>query len=521
MSTKLSQKLERINASMARIREKTNLPNAVIEDVATAVEQLGTSGGETTKTNIYKVATIEERDAITDMVEDDMCVVHTSSIANMQVTDSVTAITFPATVVLPEAITDYLFTSLQDADRTTDVMVDASNTSCRISVMTASDYLDIRYTSTDGITYTRTDTNAETIEFSSPVSCARVEEWNDLLGYFLQVGGATFEGLFQYKNNGWQYANIGLSIQPNDLLKDSVVYTSTGLVTGNLASDITKDTLLKANAVLNDINKIPVKSCSNLFYQTDAESYYIVQALDLNAITNMKGMFDNCKSAKVIPFFDTSNVTNIESMFYGCTSLETLPLLNFGKVTNMKNAFSYCKSLKEMPLFDTSSATEFFSAVQNCESLTTFPLWDLSNASSLMSMFSGCTNLRSVPKFNLSKASSLGFMFSNCKSLTSLPSFNLSSAGSLESFVSGCTSLVDFPLYTCTGLVNMGNMVKNCPNLSDQSLNNVLTIAKNNTSGINSSARTTTKLGLNATQKERIKSLSAYSSFISAGWKNE
>ena len=45
MSTKLSQKLERINSSVSRIRQKVELPNAVIEDVATAVEQLSTSGG--------------------------------------------------------------------------------------------------------------------------------------------------------------------------------------------------------------------------------------------------------------------------------------------------------------------------------------------------------------------------------------------------------------------------------------------------------------------------------------------
>lgn len=40
MSTKLSQKLERINSSVSRIRQKVELPHAVIEDVATAIETL-------------------------------------------------------------------------------------------------------------------------------------------------------------------------------------------------------------------------------------------------------------------------------------------------------------------------------------------------------------------------------------------------------------------------------------------------------------------------------------------------
>lgn len=135
-------------------------------------------------------------------------------------------------------------------------------------------------------------------------------------------------------------------------------------------------------------------------------------------------------------------------------------------------------------------------------------------------MFGGCVNLLSVPNFNLSKVTEANFMFLDCKSLTSLPNFDLSSSLTLESFASGCSSLVDFPLYNCTHLVNLDKVVQDCPSLSDESLNNILILAKNNTSRIHVNSRTTTKLGFNADQKERIKSLSAYSEFISAGWKN-
>jgi surface protein len=69
--------------------------------------------------------------------------------------------------------------------------------------------------------------------------------------------------------------------------------------------------------VLDDINKIPVKSCSSLFFKTDAESYYIVQALDLSAITNMKSMFSNMTNLISLDIvnFDTSRVDNMYEMF--------------------------------------------------------------------------------------------------------------------------------------------------------------------------------------------------------------
>ena len=200
MSTKLSQKLERINASVARIREKTNLPNAVIEDVATAIETLevptgsiaivenGTvdvtnyaqaevnvpglvpagsititengsvdvtnyaeaivdvasgSGGEITKTNIYKVSSIGERDAIADMVEGDLCVIHYNAKVNMDSSAVVSEITFPATVVLPSAFSGSTGTTLQSDDYS--FMIDLSLTASRMrATIMGDDYITLR-----------------------------------------------------------------------------------------------------------------------------------------------------------------------------------------------------------------------------------------------------------------------------------------------------------------------------------------------------------------------------------------
>ena len=477
MSTKLSQKLERINASMARIREKTNLPNAVIEDVATAVEQLGTSGGEDVKTNIYKVASIEERNAITDMVEGDMCVVHTSTMANMQVTDSVTAITFPATVVLPEALTDYIFTSLRDADRTVDIMVDGSDTRCRISIMMDSDYLDISYTSTDGITYTRTDTYAETIEFSSPVSCAYPEEWNDLVGYFLQVGGVSFDGLFEYKDSAWGYAKIGISTTPDYVYTGKDVYTNSGKNAGTLTEDAT-DTFDDVNArvyaeIQEQYNAMPVvavpASADNLY---SGKNMYTIPVkgdgtplLDTSATTYMYATFSYCKNLLYLPKIDTSKVTSMQYTFRDCNKLKTIAQIDTSKVTDMRWMFCNCSSLETIPLLDTSSCVTMQEMFEGCKNLKSIPLINTSKVNTMRSMFASCSSLTTIPLLSTGSVTDMSSMFGGCSSLTTIPLLNTGSVTNMNSMFSYCSSLTTIPLLNTSNVTTMQYMFQSCENL--------------------------------------------------------
>ena len=230
MATKLDAALERIDVAVDRIRTKVSKPTESIEDVATAVEALGTGGSE--PQDIYKVKTIAERNAI-EAEEGDTCLVLESSIANLKVDDSVTKITFPAVVTLPEVFDGYGYMSLRDADRLYDVMVMLEPTMCRIDIMAGEDYVSINYTSEDSITFTREE-DIESYEFPVPVSCAYPEEWIDELGYFLQVGSINFEGIFQYVDGAWEFANVGLSADSSMMFKPSGGYTSKGTVLGNI-----------------------------------------------------------------------------------------------------------------------------------------------------------------------------------------------------------------------------------------------------------------------------------------------
>ena len=56
----------------------------------------------------------------------------------------------------------------------------------------------IEYESSDGITYTRTDTTGNPVDLGTEIYYERAEYWNDVIGKFIQVGGNVFEGLYEY-----------------------------------------------------------------------------------------------------------------------------------------------------------------------------------------------------------------------------------------------------------------------------------------------------------------------------------
>ena len=322
--------------------------NVSLDELVTKVE----AGGATTKSNIYKVASIEERDAITDMVEGDMCVVHTSSIANMQVTDSVTAIIFPATVVLPSAIADdTIFISMSDENEDYYIDIMLSFNSFNFYIMGAGGG-NIAYTSTDGITYTRTDSNGETITFGAPISCKYPEEWNDILGYFMQVGGITFEGLFEYKNSAWNYASLGLSPDLSTIFPSTTVYTNSGfqsglfpLKNGSWNSTFGADSVktiqdamhnldnhtrlfagaMSTTAIIDIFNKVLKGDCSYLFGSTPIAELDLT-TWDFSNVTSLKGAFNGAKNLTTVNLQNTnlSNVVNFNDTFLGATALTTV-----------------------------------------------------------------------------------------------------------------------------------------------------------------------------------------------------
>ena len=164
---------------------------------------------------------VEDMNADTDAKENDLAIVYREEIQNATADSKFQTAKFPMTVVLPEAVTDYIDVRYRAVD--TSVMFD-----CWGSLNSSRFYMDcytdngsirIEYESSDGITYTRTDGGEELIDFGTEIYYEMPEYWNDAIGYFIQAGGNTFEGLFQFKTNYTEqniYKNANyLDDQPN------------------------------------------------------------------------------------------------------------------------------------------------------------------------------------------------------------------------------------------------------------------------------------------------------------------
>lgn len=134
--------------------------------------------------------------------EGDLAIVYKSEIQSANADTVFNSIIFPDTVVLPEAVTDYIYVTARAVD--TSVMCDfwgnLSSSRFSINCYTDSGSINIEYESTDGITYTRIDTFGNPVEFPTDLYFdTEYEPFNDLIGYFMQINGAVFNGLYQYK----------------------------------------------------------------------------------------------------------------------------------------------------------------------------------------------------------------------------------------------------------------------------------------------------------------------------------
>lgn len=150
--------------------------------------------------------TQEAMQADPDAKEGDLAVVYRSEIQNATVDSKFQKATFPETVVLDTAITDYVEVRYRAVDNS--VMFDCwgqlDSNMFMMDCYTESGSIRIVYESSDSITYTRTRMQGDSgnlenpVDFGTEIYYYRPEYWNDVIGKFIQVGGSTFEGLFNY-----------------------------------------------------------------------------------------------------------------------------------------------------------------------------------------------------------------------------------------------------------------------------------------------------------------------------------
>ena len=175
------------------------LTNLTPENLKKGVTCLGVEGTlePSTSSGAKLFSTVEEMNSSTGNTEGDLAVVYKSETKNVSNGDTITSITFPKTVVFDEAIStsyDGRLRNDNEPEIYLAIQLDASN--CMLYDMTGT-IPEIVYTSSDGITYTRTDSNEDTYEIGE----ITVEDLDEHICKFIQVSGKAFEGLYEYQGN--------------------------------------------------------------------------------------------------------------------------------------------------------------------------------------------------------------------------------------------------------------------------------------------------------------------------------
>lgn len=191
--------------------------------------------------DIYFFETLEERDSSSINFNDgDVCIVSKDKYiqydgARMgQATNMQKEWQFPESITLETAITssysdrfivrtsttNYIFLSLSSSSYTVKL-----GRSTIVATTIAS------YTSSDGITYTRTSEESSHIFDALPTVYSSMQTRAVFLPFILFLG-ADFVGIYKYNTDTWKNLNLGITLSSDDVLLDKKAYTSEGIITG-------------------------------------------------------------------------------------------------------------------------------------------------------------------------------------------------------------------------------------------------------------------------------------------------
>ena len=482
-------------------------PNAISNIVS------GGSGG------VYQYSSLENMyNDVPNRSNGDIGVVYESSQAGITKDTIFQAAIFPETVVLESSFSDSAslnFMAVDESGYGLSGTISASGFTLNTS-MWSNPRIEIQYTSSDGITYTRTTFTkggnpiiGNTVEFETSVQFYEVSgwvEWNPITSNFIKADLTNFEGLFQYSGNNFSKLNSQLSAISEQVWRDKF-YGINNIQIGSL-NQITNLDIEQLKNKINLYSSISylrlnnVLDMSNLFY--NCETLISIPNLDTFNTINMSNMFSYCGNLITICNFNTSNVTNMSSMFYHCNKLSNIPNFDTSKVTNMSNMFYWCGYLANVPNFDTSKVTNMagmFDSCSNklviipnfntintinmksmfgsCYNLANVPNFDTSNVIDMSNMFAGCWNLINIPNLNTINVTNMKYMFSRCRNLVNMINLNTINVIDVCGMFWYCPNLVNVPQFDTSNVTNVTNMFYNCNNLSDTSIQNIINMCLN------------------------------------------
>ena len=181
--------------------------NLLPENIKKDITIFGVTGTYDNSSGVKLFETIDEMNSDTNAKEGDLAVVYRSEITNITSSSVISSITFPEQVVLVEAFTDSVYCRLRAENSSVmfdgNIMLDTNM--FRFDGFTDSGMIMVEYSSEDGITYNRTRFENDNGDLTNPVDLGtnviveNADEWSDIIGQFILIGGNIFEGLFNYK----------------------------------------------------------------------------------------------------------------------------------------------------------------------------------------------------------------------------------------------------------------------------------------------------------------------------------
>ena len=189
------------------------------------------------------------------------------------------------------------------------------------------------------------------------------------------------------------------------------------------------------------------------------EEYEEIILTNIDKITNMSCMFEECESLDSVDDmqnWNTKKVTDMSKLFYFCTSLFELPNISHWNTKNVKNLSDFisgCKvaSVPDLSNWDTSSLENMSYMFRDCvniSSLGGIENWNISNVINLSHIFENCSALSEIPdigKWDTRKVIDFSYIFSGCSFLKTIPEnirkWNTENAEKMGYIINGCNKL--------------------------------------------------------------------------------
>lgn len=510
-------------------KERIEQNNELLNQIKTTINNLP-SAGSTSEVKLFE--TEQAMQADTAAKEGDLATVYRSEIKTISNGDAITSITFPRTVVFTEAITsNYDGRLMNDSEPRIylDIQLDASRFMLYDMMNTIRA---IEYSSTDGITYTRTDSNEDTYKIGETI----VEDLDEHICKFMTIESYTFEGLYSYQgylsnhlvdcaknissNSKFEFQSIDLqqlfdflieAINNNTLLSpdgltlytDSYGYrflavinsaTSYSLYSAYMKNTTSLDTvycglasgpsneyewLIKNNSGWGD-NGIRVdidtsaKTMTSTYITDGTETVNTSQAAVI-PLAIRDSSVEIMPSLAVAGSYEMKcHFTTLYKYLAAPTQLTTLSDGVYQSIFYGKNGVETGTLTNNVDNSFADINAEIYNKIQKAYATMEPKVLTDTDKTINKNIYFIPVNAQGQPLLDTSKVTNMYGMFENCNNLTTIPLLDTSNAINMGAMFDGCTNLVTISLLNMSKVTKMVNMFRNCTNLKEIPLLNTL-----------------------------------------------